>query len=144
MPLIYSFKKSYKLKKISKKLALELDKTKSFFLQDEKEFSSFKKIDELWNEIFDFCENDKFTKEDLEYCNATRDDLEIIRDKLFKNGGLSYSKGHLVIVSVFFYSYPLYFCLSQQRLGLSDFEMTQRCIQYFDKNEMGTIIPYWK
>ena len=44
----------------------------------------------------------------------------------------------------FFYSQTLHYCLSHEKLDIGWPKMIERCYDYFDKNEVGNIIPYWK
>ena len=48
--------------------------------------------------------------------------------------GKEYTKGHLVLVSIFFYSQTLHYCLSREKLGIGWSQLIERCYKYFDKN----------
>ena len=137
MVLIYSIKKSYKLKKLSKILGA---RPRIDIIDEE----GMKQRYEARNELWEFCKKDKFIKEDLEHHKIGSKELENLYDTLQLGGAGRWVKGHFVLVSIFFYSQTLHYCLSHEKLGIGWPKMIERCYDYFDKNEVGNIIPYWK
>ena len=86
----------------------------------------------------------EFIKEDLEHHKIGSKELENLYDALQLGGAGRWVKGHFVLVSIFFYSQTLHYCLSHEKLDIGWPKMIERCYDYFDKNEVGNIIPYWK
>ena len=157
----YSFKKSNKLRKISRRIykaqVINATSRKEYeegtktldevnYGYDKKELA--KVLDDFYKareELFDFCENDRFIKEDIKHHGIDRKDLGYLFYGLdCFLAGKEYTKGHLVLVSIFFYSQTLHYCLSREKLGIGWSETIERCCDYFDKNEVRDIIPYWK
>ena len=157
----YSFKKSKKLRSISRRIykaqVISAASRKEYeegsmtlgginYGYDKKEL--IKVLDDFYKareELFDFCENDRFIKEDIKHHGINRTDLGYLFFALDSFlAGKEYAKGHLVLVSIFFYSQTLHYCLSREKLGIGWSELIERCYKYFDKNEVRNIIPYWK
>ena len=133
----YSFKKSNKLRKLRKILGA---RPRIDIIDEE----GMKQRYEARNELWEFCKKDRFIKEDLEHHKIGSKELENLYDTLQLSGAGRRVKGHFVLVSIFFYSYTLDYCLNQKKLGISDFEMAMRCVEWFEKNQSNPIIPYWK
>ena len=168
MVFIYSIKKSYKLKKISKilrthggssiaSLMVDLD-PKAIARQHGEEY------EKAWNELWEFCETDRFIKLEMKYYNVDRNDLIELYNLMADHGAGIYAKGHYVLVSIFFFADTLDYCLNKTKDYFSKdenfskaenkkkkalnrmmkehtiMEIVERCYQYFNKNESKPII----
>ena len=162
MTLIYSIKKSYKLKKISKILRAHEGSSIASLMSDfdPNAISKMhgKEYEKAWNELWKFCETDKFIKLELKYYNVDKDDLIELYNLMADHGAGIYTKGHYVLVSIFFYADTLHYCLEKTKDYFSKdennkkkaldrmikektiMEIVHRCYQYFDKNESRPII----
>ena len=161
MTLIYSIKKSYKLKKISKILSKRNANSLTMLLQiPYNELLNDQKIyRDAFNELMNFCETDRFIKLELKHYNIDRNYLTLLYVLMDDEGARIYTKGHCVLVSTFFYSDTLHYCLEKTKdyLTVKDKSIieenkqrmikdnvigniVERCFQYFDKNESRPII----
>ena len=162
MVFIYSIKKSYKLKKISKILRTHGGSSIASLMVDFDPKAIAKQhgeeYEKAWNELWEFCETDKFIKLEMKYYNVDRNDLIELYNLMADHGAGIYVKGHYVLVSIFFFADTLDYCLNKTKDYFSKdenkkkvalermmkertiMEIVERCYQYFKKNELKPII----
>ena len=160
MVLIYSIKKSYKLKKISK--ILYKRSSDSLLMLSEIHYKDLivdqKEYIDAFNELMNFCETDRFIKLEMEYYKIDRNYLKLLYVLMDDEGARVYTQGHCVLVSIFFYPDTLHYCLEKTKdyLTLSDktpeenrermkkdnviADIVKRCCLYFAQNESKPII----
>ena len=162
MVFIYSIKKSYKLKKISKILRIQRESSPLSLMlsMDPNALSKGfgKEFGKAWNDLWEFCETDRFIKKEMEYYKVDREDLMELYNLMLDHGAGIYTKGHYVLVSIFFFADTLDYCLyktqdyfskdeNKKKVALERMikertimEIVERCYKYFDKNELKPII----
>ena len=164
MTLIYSIKKAYKLKKISKVLSAHRGSSMASLMVDFDPKAIAKQhgaeYEKAWNDLWEFCETDRFIKLEMKYYNVDRNGLIELYNLMADHGAGVYTKGDYVLVSTFFSADTLDYCLSKTKDYLSKdedenkkrkalnrmmkegiiMEIVKRCYQYFDKGETSPII----
>mgnify|MGYP001329385623 CR=1 FL=1 len=140
MPFIYSIMKSYKLNKISRIIAKDMG---NFSVERILDSTASRKKEKAVEDIFKFCETDRFIKKEQEHHRVSKKELEELYLLLLANGAAQWARGHFVLVSIFFFNQTLDYCLSREKLGITVTEMIYRCIEYYEKGERALIIPHW-
>ena len=164
MVLIYSIKKAYKLKKISKILSAHRGSSVASLMVDFDPTAIARQhgeeYEKAWNDLWEFCETDRCIKLEMKYYNVDRNGLIELYNLMADHGAGVYTKGNYVLVSIFFSADTLDYCLSKTKDYFSKdedenkkkkalnrmmkegtiMEVVKRCYQYFDKNESDPII----
>ena len=164
MVLIYSIKKAYKLKKISKILSAHRGSSVASLMVDFDPTAIARQhgeeYEKAWNDLWEFCETDRFIKLEMKYYNVDRNGLIELYNLMADHGAGVYTKGNYVLVSIFFSADTLDYCLSKTKDYFSKdedenkkkkalnrmmkegtiMEIVKRCYQYFDKEETSPII----
>jgi len=137
--LIYSFKKSKRLKKISKILGhvATLDHSELInYMVTDTEREREKALDDLFN----LCETDPYISAVMIKHNADRETLNDGYRKLIMAGAGQWAKGHYVPASSLVYPLTLDYLLQNLDKDKDDFlYVAHRLLTYFQKGEIGKI-----
>lgn len=129
-----SYNKSKKIRDISKRL----DQASQPTLDARKMMSQSSKKEEILDELFEVCREDKQLSKILEKHNASRKDLFKIYRVLISHGGGKWINGHYVAASVFAFAGTLDYCLSKELNSRENvLGMSFRMIEYFENGEVG-------
>ena len=89
-------------------------------------------------ELFAMCQADPYLNTVIENHGVGRQDLEALYQRLVEVGGAQWRGGHYIPVSAFAYAQTLDYMLRCR--DAQEFKVVaNRLIQYFEKNESGTI-----
>lgn len=117
----YSLQKSKRIQRLSKSIA---------------EFDD--RYDVSLTELFAMCQADPYLNTVIENHGVGRQDLEALYQRLVEVGGAQWRGGHYIPVSAFAYAQTLDYMLRCR--DAQEFKVVaNRLIQYFEKNESGTI-----
>lgn len=137
--IIHSFKKSKRLKKISKVLghAATLDHSELIkYLGTDTSYQDEQALDDL----FDLCESDPYVSVVMQNHDADKDKLRKGYRELIRAGAGQWAKGHYVPVSSLVYPLTLDYLLRNLDKDKDDFlYVAHRLLTYFQKGEIGKI-----
>ncbi len=144
--LLKSFRKSRRLKRISKKLSQPLDwKSMPDLLTGINRDTKEKAFDEL----YELGLNDEVVRHVLESRKVHKATLKKIYDLLVSNGAGQYVAGHYVAASCLVYPFPLMFLLDHfdgEKFEIANYSpkesgqyIAYRMIEYFRKGEVGMV-----
>ncbi len=146
--MIWSFKKSRRLQKISSKLAPRPDGGESFMRSfAEGGFESIsprlEQLDVGMQELFDLVRQDPVTSRLLEDFKVDDQELNNIYRRLVTHGAGIMKKGHWIPASTLVYGQTFRFVLSHRDDDSEAFrKVCFRLYQYFSSNETGEIQNY--
>ena len=137
--IIYSFRKSFRLKKISNILGTAANLNHSEFI----EYLSAKnseKQEKAMEELLNLCESDIYTRKLMKRYNADRETLKRAYEKLIMVGGGQWKRGHYVPASSLVYNQTLDYLLKNIDKVEDEFRhVVWRLLKYFEKRKIGKI-----
>jgi len=141
--IIYSFKKSIRLKKISNILgiAAKLDYSKGIKHMAREDYEKNRERKEkAMEELLNWCESDLYTIIMMKRHNADRETLRKAYEKILCAGGGQWKKGHYVPASSLVYNQTLDYVLKNINKEGDDFSFVAwRLLEYFEKRRVGKI-----
>jgi len=138
--IIYSFRKSKRLRKISKIIGLgpefgEPSSSIKYFSIEE-----IKKREKALEELLKLCESDPYLTKVIEKYKADRELLKKAYEKLIMAGAGQWKRGHFVPASSLVYSQTLDYLLRNIDKEDKDFNyVAWRLLKYFEKRKIGKI-----
>lgn len=138
--IIYSFKKSRRLRKISKIIGLipefsELSNSIKYFT-----IEKIKKEEKALEELLNLCESDPYLAKVMEKYKADKEILRKAYEKLIMAGAGQWKRGHFVPASSLVYGQTLDYLLRNIDKEDRDFAfIAWRLLKYFEKRKIGKI-----
>jgi len=141
--IIYSFKKSIRLKKISNVLgiAAKLDPSELIKYMASENFEKDREREEkAMEELLTLCESDIYTIRLMKKYNANRETLRRAYEKLIMIGCGQWKRGYYVPASSLVYNQTLDYLLKNIDKEGDDFRLVAwRLLEYFEKGKFGKI-----
>lgn len=138
MGFFSSFKKSLKLRKISKVLGRGNDTREYVDALYNKDYKYLDATEKALEELLDICFEDETLSKVIELHNWSREDLKKEYQLLEVNGCGQWHRNHYITASAFLFGTTLHYVLSTKD-KLPIYQRIFRLVEYFANNETGIV-----
>ena len=139
-PIIYSFKKSKRLRKISKIIGQNPEFGEPSSCIKYFSIEEIKKREKALEELLKLCESDPYLTKVMEKYKADKEILKKAYEKLIMAGAGQWKRGHFVPASSIVYGQTLDYLLRNIDKEDRDFSFVAwRLLKYFEKRKIGKI-----